>query len=272
MKSKNLVFSVDNYPPHHTIAEMQLWPPPQGTINECFPLQLDLTFDCEVVQTPRSEIEVSLKGSEIVLVTENCSVVRGSRLGDEILQPYELGELNQSVIDALEDQQTLDGGVTLAIQPGFGGSLFAVFKRFRSKRTSNQQNRIINKATRFHRIICRSGNRWEIVEPLLPHLLRGRYLGETTTEGEIEKSKPLCLISALTTGATVKIYLMIRQNDISLKVTRKRLVPERIHRNQEAIINRLACREITSSLGLQPAARDGAICIGYATIQVADGD
>lgn len=252
-------FCVENTNSHQSLAEMEIWTPPQGTKPEVIPLDIDLRFDNEVVQCEKGALLVSLLGAEIQLLLEGFEVVRGSKFGDEINEPYVVTEIIQSVQTSLEERAESGIGFNVALSKKPSGQIFGLIKRRRKKKKDSSVDNIAKAASRIFRVIARNGNRWSILEPISPHLLKGRYLGIQNNGGGSEKSAPLCWLTAVSFPAAAKVFL--RANSASINITEQE--PHRfghLTKNKKAVMAQIVRLSLSGKGGWIPGIQETSKC------------
>lgn len=257
----HIQFAVDNYPAQQNLAEMEIWPPPQGTIPQLIPVDLELRFDDQVIRTSAGDFLVSLSRANIQLVLDGMDVVRGSKFGDEINEPFVVADVVQSVRTELETKSESGYNLGVTLTKSAFGTISAFIKRKRKTKNTLNTDRIAKASINHYRVIARNNNRWSIVEPTEPYLLRGRYLGEKSGNTMNEKSDPICFLNLTSTPSEAKLFLRANFSDIHVVQynTENNFVASR---NKDAIISQLVRLSLYgskhSTLGLQESPeRDG---------------
>lgn len=238
MQELNII--IENTESSQTLCELQLWKPPQGTIAEAIPLSIDLDFDIEIVHTPAASFSVKARRATIHLRMTDADLVRGSRLGENALDPQMLAEVTQSVRHAIEAEAGIGGHAEIEVKPNILGRLVASvhWKKRRSKKSEHDY--IIKSSMRVSRIIPRTKGKWAIVEPVRPHILSGRYVG---SDGNQEIG-PLCLVTMRKNNCSTQIVVTVNRHDLDITQTNARLPRSR---NKIAIINEMVRRTIAPS-------------------------
>ncbi len=267
----NIEFEVENCNSQQSLAEIELWKPPQGTISQLIPVDIDLSFDKQVVQTRTGAIAVSLSGAELQLVLEGFQVVRGSKFGDEINEPYVIADITQSIRTSLEIEADSGFNFDVTVSRNPFGKIVGFLRRRKKSKSEFGVDNIAKVAVRLYRIIARNKNRWSVVEPKAPYLLKGRYLGERHNSAGAgdEKYTPLCLLNAVSLPATAKIFL--RANLTDIKVTDG---THKISRNKEAVIGQIIRLSLSGRdqiiHGVQETPEQESVLLGYSILRCQD--
>ncbi|MEO9496100.1 MAG: hypothetical protein ABJG42_16610, partial [Vibrio splendidus] len=175
----------------------------------------------------------------LYLTVSYAKVVRGSRLGEYAHDPDMVEQVTQSVRTAFENEIDATGSLELTVVPGLVGKLTGLvrLKNRRSKKT--ETDHIVQTATRISRILPRPKLKWDIVEPVAPNLLKGRYVG-TSDKKEVG---PLCLLTMEESSCVVEVSVAIKRQDVIIGDLVVSGAP-RESRNKQAIIDQLARRSI----------------------------
>lgn len=231
---------VENAPNSQTLCELQIWKPPQGTIAEAIPLSIDLDFDSETVHLPTTSFNVVARRATIHLRIVDADMVRGSRLGEHVLDPHMTADVTQSVRRAIESEIGAKGIIDVAVKPNIFGRLGASvsWKRRRSKK--DEHDFIVKSSMRVSRVLPRTNGKWVIVEPVQPYLLTGRYVG---SDGKNEIG-PLCLITMRGSSCRVQVIVTVNRQDLDIVQTNARAQK---NRNKIAILNEMAKRAIATN-------------------------
>lgn len=266
-------FLTENNNSQQSLAEMELWPPEQGTPEQLVPLDIELRFDKHVIRRLDGDLTVALTGAEIELVLEGFQVVRGSRFGDEINKPYEVAEITQSIREGLESETNigLDIDVTISKNP-FGRVVGYWKKRRKSKRAINVNN-VAKIAVRAYRIVARNNNRWTVVEPTSPHILLGRYLGERYDSYDSEKCTPLCLLTKVSSPAIAKVFLRTNYSSIQV-IDHSDGNQSRFSKNKQAVISQIVRLSLSRSenitYGIQETSQRESALLACSTLRCQD--
>jgi hypothetical protein len=267
----DLKFSATDWPIKHTLASFELWPPGQGAVREMLPLDLELRFDCERIETPNQTIRVSLVRADIAVLLDGLTVVRGSRFGDVINEPYDLYDLIDASNAQLEAETERKGGASFSLSRDVFGSLFATVTGRRRKSTSHALDRIGKFAAKQYRVVARNGNRWTVMEPRTPFIPNGRVLG---IRSDAEKADPLCLLELRKVPATARVFVFVHQNDIRLEFEPNSGFA--LTRNKQVVASILARRAIQHSeiniSGSVPSTDGGGIMLCYAELKCDGAD
>ena len=231
---------VENTPSSQTLCELRLWKPAQGSLAEAVPLSVDLDFDAESIQFPAASFDVRVRKATIHLSMTDAELVRGSRLGEYVIDPHMIAEVTQSVRQAMETEVGAEGRLEVEVKPNILGRLVgSVFWRKRKSKKA-EHDHIVKSAMRVSRIIPRTAGRWAIVEPVSPHLLSGRLMG---SDGENEIG-PLCLLTMRSRSCLTQIVISADRNDLSVQHVGH---GQASSRNKEAVLSQMARRSISSN-------------------------
>lgn len=183
--------TIENCATSQNLCQLTIWKPRQGTLLEAVPISIDLDFDVEHVSFPTTTFSICASRATLHLNIVDADIVRGSRLGEFAHSQDLVAEVTQSVRSAIETDTEIGGKIDVTVQRGFFGALTALvsWKKRRSRRTENDH--ILKSAKRIFRVSPRPNLRWDIVEPVTPHILRGRYIGATGAQD----APALCLIT-----------------------------------------------------------------------------
>lgn len=231
--------TVENTANAQSLCELELWKPPQGTIAEAVPLSIDLDFDSEIVHFPTASFSVRARRATIHLRVTDADIVRGSRLGEYALDTQMTAEVTQSVRNAIETEVGAEGHIEADVKPNVLGRLMAsvFWKKRRSKRA--EHDHIIKSSLRVSRIIPRTKGKWAAVEPVKPHILSGRFIGN---DGDKEIG-PLCLLTMHGANCHCQISVTVNRQDLDIEATAGGLPASR---NKIVIIEEMARRGISS--------------------------
>lgn len=260
---------VENAPNSQTLCDLQVWRPPQGTIAEVIPLSIDLDFDSETVHLPTTSFNVVARRATIHLRIVDADVVRGSRLGEHVLDQHMTADVTQSVRRAIEDEIAAEGIINVEVKPSILGKFVAsvLWKRRRSKK--QEHDCIVKSSMRVLRVTPRTNGRWVIVEPIRPYLLTGRYIG---SDGTIEIG-PLCFITMRGSSCRVQVVVTVNRQDLDIVQT-KAIVQKT--RNKIAILNEMAKRAIATNqvtnFPLPPNISQQDIVLTRSTLEVSSED
>lgn len=228
-------------PSSQEICEINLWNPPQGSIKEAVPLSLDLDFHTEEVVLPCAKFDVFCNRATIYLKLTDAVVVRGSRLGEHVHDPSMVEDVTQSVRVSIENETEAEGRIEVTVQKIFSGKLTGFVKRIKRKSKKAERDHIIKTATRISRISPRPKLKWDIVEPVAPNYLKGRYIG-------IEKEKeigPLCLITMEKDKCSAEVKVAIKKQDLIIRNISV-LNTHVENRNKQAVIEQVVRRSLMS--------------------------
>lgn len=231
---------VDNTVNSQSLCELQLWKPPQGTISEAIPVSIDLDFASEEVQLPSAIFNVRARRAAIHLRMTDADPVRGSRLGEHVLDPQMTADVTQSIRHAIETETTAEGIIGVEVKPNILGRLAASisWKKRRSKKA--EHDHIVKSSMRVSRIIPRTNGKWAIVEPVSPHILAGRYIGSA---GETEVG-PLCLITMRGGRCLAQVVVTVNRQDLHIEQVNTEMGRTR---NKVAVISEMARRSIAAN-------------------------
>lgn len=231
---------VENTASSQMLCELELWKPPQGTIAEAIPLSIDLDFGAEVVQLPTASFNVLARRAAIHLRMTDADLVRGSRLGEHVLDPQMTADVTQSVRHAIETETGAEGRIEVEVKPNILGRMVAsvFWKKRRSKKS--EHDHIVKSSMRVSRVIPRTNGRWAIVEPVNPHILNGRYVG---SDGEKEVG-PLCLLTMRGSSCLTQIVVSVNRQD--LEIVQENAGVQHT-RNKVAVIGEMARRAIATN-------------------------
>jgi hypothetical protein len=232
--------TVENTENSQTLCELELWRPPQGTISEAIPLSIDLDFDAETVQLPTTSFSVRTRRATVHLGMTDADLVRGSRLGEYVLDPQMTADVTQSVRQAIETETGAEGLIEVEVKPNiFGRMAASVFwKKRRSKKA--EHDHIVKSSMRVSRVIPRTGGKWAVVEPVAPHVLSGRYVG---SDGEKEVG-PLCLLTMRGEACLVQVIVTVNRQDLNIEQNN---AGAQHSRNKVAVLDEMARRAIASN-------------------------
>lgn len=234
-----LVSKIESAPSAQELCEMQVWRPPQGSLKEAIPLSIDLDFFAEHVAFPTTTFSASATRVTLYLKTLHASVVRGSRLGEYALDPDMVEEVTQSVRNAIENEIDATGSLEVTVEPGFFGKLTGLVRWRKRKSNIRERDHFIKTATRITRISPRPRLKWDIVEPIAPCILRGRYIG-AYKDAEIG---PLCLLTMEKSPCVVELKVAVKRQDIAIGDMAVSGSSIR-SRNKQAVLEQLARRSI----------------------------
>lgn len=266
-------FHVTHFPSGLELAELQVWLPEQGHDSAVFPLELEVRFSSEYVETPNHTLRVSPKQAEIVLVLEGCEIERGSRLGEYVRASSERVTHKVTLNEELERTKGISGGLFAKLfAPGAAtGSANASAYVEMKQKISEASEETASSEKSLLRVIARTRNRWTLQEPLPPFVLDGLYIGEKQAgdEGYV----PLCCIKKQGGPFGIKIWLRIPSR--ALSVSLDSLSDSAIqNRNQEAIVQQLIRRSVSlpsqERHGEQPPSSQNFLDVAFA--KLAGGD
>ena len=235
-----LTATIENSISSQTLCQLELWQPPQGSIPEALPISIDLDFDVEDIHFATTSFTVTAQKALVHLRTQDADVVRGTRLGEHVLDPNMVAEVTQSVRLATESETGTEGRIEVEVAPNFLGRLIGTvfWKKRKSKRA--ELDHIIKAAFRVSRIIPRTAGRWAILEPVRPHILKGRFIG---TDGEDEIG-PLCLLTMREDVCLVQVVISANRDDLNIRQTS---APNQTPRskNKKAVLSQMIRRSIS---------------------------
>lgn len=231
---------VENSASSQTLCGLELWRPLQGAIAEAIPLSIDLDFDTEIVQLPAFSFRVRARRATIHLRMTNADLIRGSRLGEYVLDPQMIADVTQSVRHAIETEAGAQGHIEVEVKPNIFARLTAsvFWRRRRSKKS--EHDHIVKSSMRVSRVIPRTNGKWSIVEPVEPHILNGRYIG---SDGEKEVG-PLCLLTMRGSSCLVQVVVTVNRQDLDILQNN---TGAQHSRNKVAVINTMVRRTVASN-------------------------
>lgn len=174
--------TIESIPSNQKLCELELWSPPQGSLNEAVPISIDLDFFIENIALSTAAFSTSAARATLHVKVSGGKVVRGSRLGEYALDPDMVAEVTQSVRIAIENEIDITGTIDVSVKPGFFGKLTGLVRWTHRKSKKIERDHIIKTATRISRISPRPKLKWDVVEPVAPNILTGRYIGNTGDE------------------------------------------------------------------------------------------
>lgn len=266
-------FLIENRNSNQSLAEMELWPPEQGTPEQLVPLDIELRFDKHVIRKLDGDLTVALTGAEIELVLEGFQVARGSRFGDVINEPYEVAEITQSIRTDLESETDIGLNIDVTVSKNPIGRVVGYWKKRRkSKRAINVDN-VAKIAVRAYRVVARNNNRWSVLEPRSPHILTGRYLGERDDSNNSEKYTPLCLLTKVSSPAIAKIFLRTNYSSIQI-VDHSDENQSGLSKNKQAVISQIVrlslSRSENTASGIQETPQRDSALLACSTLSCQD--
>lgn len=233
--------TIENSPSSQEICELNLWSPPQGSIKEAVPISVDLDFSKEQVILQSSRFYVSSSRAKIYLKIIDAELVRGSRLGEYVHDPNMVGEVTQSVRSSMENELEASGKLEVTVGPKFFNTLTGFVRwRKRASKTS-ERDHLVNTTVKVSRISPRPKLKWDVVEPISPCILNGRYLG---LAGGVEIG-PLCLLTMRKDACVVEVKIAVKRQDIvvtDMQVSRGYVGS----RNKEAVLHQIIRRCLIS--------------------------
>ncbi|WP_170508680.1 hypothetical protein [Ruegeria arenilitoris] len=260
-----LYSSIENSPASQSLCELELWSPAQGSVETAVPISIDLDFDAEQIDFATVSFEVRARRATIHLSVVDAEVVRGSRIGEFVLDPHMVAEVTQCVRHAVEAETAAEGRIEVEVAPNFLGRLVGLVSWKKRKSKKAEHDYIVKSAMRVSRIIPRTAGKWSVVEPLNPHVLNGRLMG---SDGEKEIG-PLCLLTMRDEKCLVQVIVSVDRNDLSIKRTGAGIP---VSRNKEAVISQLARRSIASSqvaeFSLPPNIRRSEVVLARSVMEV----
>jgi hypothetical protein len=226
------------------------------------------------LHTEHGVIEASLRRADIEVVLENFVVVRGSRYGDSINEPYDVHELIDASRDQLEQESEAGGELELSIKRGIFGRATALFKRRKRRSRKAETDRIAKVSVHQYRIVARNQNRWTVSETRVPYILSGRYLGALQGDGRNE-STPLCLLSLRKAPALARVLVYAHPDDLHFTL-RGRTAASPVPRNKEVLAGIVAARTLSrrslDRTGIRPLHGSGklVLCCSELICEVSD--
>ncbi len=245
-------YNVINTPSSQNLAELDLWLPPQGAPRVMVPLLIDLRFAREVVALPQLRVEVAARRAKVRLTLSGGEVVRNSRYGDHLNTPYITTEIMESARKILEQEQEASATGEFGIAQGIFGRLSAKLFAKRSKKTAVESDSLVKVAVNAYRIVYRTKDCWDIIEPIPPRILSGKYLGDSYESRDGDRMEPLCFLTFTKNGQTVDIWLSVDRQDLTFSLF-DRVKAAKISRNREAVIGELLRRSVPTSAISGPA-------------------
>lgn len=260
----DLKFEAYNHPQNGEICAMQLWPPAQGTEWHSVPISLDLEFAAQSVEFPDFVVEVSAKSAIIHLVVEQMEICRGTKFGEDVLEPYAVLEVQETVSKLVEEEAIGEFKGGFDISRSFLGEVRAFWRRVRRKKKQSVES--LNVERRVSRVAPTTRDRWKVSEPYSNGKLSGKYLG-LRSDGQED---PLCLVSLFSPSAKAEIYLFLDAGNLFFEFSNS-AGKMAVSRNREAIISEIARCGISNSFVMKatnpPHKKQNELLIGYATLQ-----
>lgn len=90
--------TVENSITSQTLCELQLWSPEQSSITAAVSLSVDLDFDVENIQFATKSFDVRVRKATVHLNMTDADLLRGSRLGEHVVDPYMVAEVSPRTI------------------------------------------------------------------------------------------------------------------------------------------------------------------------------
>lgn len=239
-------YSVTNTVSTQSLGELDLWLPPQGTPRVMVPVLIDLRFAREVISLPNVRIEVSARKARLRLTVSGSEVARNSRYGDLLNAPYITAEIVESARKLLEQEQEASATGEFGIAQGLFGKLTAKIFSRRLKKTAIETDNLVKVAVNSYRVIYRTRNCWDVIEPIPPRILTGKYLGDSIGSRDGDMMEPLCFLTFHSNGECADIWLSVDRSDLNLALFDQRTSLQ-ISRNREAVIGELIRRSVPSS-------------------------
>lgn len=275
MTENRIEFSAFNTPTSQSLAELELWPVPQGTPHVMVPVQIDLRFDKEIVSLPKVRIAITARKAKIRISLADVFVVRDSRFGDDLNDPYLISEVTESARKLQEREVSARIRGALGISRDIFGRLTAVLHGGLSNKSTSEHDNILKTTVKQFRIIYRGNNCWDVVEPLSPNILSGKYLGNTTVAREGERADPLCLLAFSKKGQLVDIWISVDRSDLEFAVIDQNYF-KAVSRNREAVIGELLRRSVSKNYidrsPLPPQLTLGEIILCHSRLEANDGN
>ena len=268
-----LKFSSTNHATAQFLCELEVWAPPQGSTADIAPFSVDLRFSSEEIETSTVKLIVFARQATLVARLRNAEVVRGSKYGDHIHDPYLAAELIEHANSLIENTTEFSGDAQVEVKRALFGNFFAslTFRKNKRKRKLAEVDNIVKVSYGLHRVISRPKNRWKICEPRPPYRLEGKYLGENLSSIAGDKTDPLFLFSTTSTPASVSAEVYISEKDIDVSVA-EGVGKAKISQNKAAIIAILAKRSVLNSVVSQQALREKTsseeICLQLGSVDV----
>ena len=271
MRQDEFKFEANNNNGSQTLVELHIWPPSQGTDRLVAPLNLDLRFGSEIVETKRATIEIFAKSAEISLYLSGVSVVGNSRFGDQIKSPYVIQEITESLQQLVEAEATAGYKGEFSLEEGFWGNFLVSWRKRKSRSDKIQADNLIKVSSRFYRIVPRNGNVWTVREPIKPHKLAGRYLGEVAVGDLSGKSDPLCLLTFRKKTDRLNVVVSVQPRNLGVDISSKNFIPA-LSNNKKVVIAELLRRSLVLNsqmpLGVQPNLPPYSIILSRSTLGV----
>lgn len=227
------------------IVDLDIWPPSQGSYARCSPLVAELRFAFEEIFTQSHNISVRARRAKLTVWTSGAEIVRGSRLGDQVNEPYVSSDVELEAISQINLESGSEFSGEISVEKGIWGGLTAKFFKRRSKKVQDSTNHLTKVKSKIHRLFPINSNTWMVVEPLPPGILSGRYLGTSQDEQDRGLSLPLCLLDFKEEKATITIELSIDAIDLEIKSRANGLVRGSTP-NQKAIVQLLLKKNRTA--------------------------
>lgn len=272
MAWQGLKTSVQKIPAAHDLVDLDAWPAPQGTQPELIPLMIDLSFGSELVETENLQIRVQVKRATIALQLKGLEIVKGSKFGDQINEPFLVAEVVESIRNQLYSERSLDVNVKVNLVKGFFGDLLAIITRKKSIKSDNGLENVIKAAKRIYRVFPNGRRKWQVIEPLAPNILTGRFLGQVINGMGGERTEPLCFLELETDTALCLVQVFVSPSDLYFECTSDK-GNRSLSRAKQVVIDAVARRSVDRSrlhVGTLPVgtASDD-ICLGAVSLEVA---
>ena len=204
--------TIENCATTQDLCQLTIWRPRQGSLPEAVPISVDLDFDAEHVSLPSASFTVCTTRATLHLKVTDADLVRGSRLGEFVHDQDLVAEITQAVRIANESEFEVGGKIDITVQKGLFGMLTALVSWRKRKSRKAENDHILKSAKRIARVSPRTNLRWDIVEPVAPNILRGRYIGAV---GEHE-GPALCLITMRKQRCLVRVDVVVNRNDLMI--------------------------------------------------------
>jgi hypothetical protein len=262
---------VHRAPVAHDLVDLDAWPAPQGTQPELIPLMIDLSFGSEIIEVRNLQIRVHVKRASITLQLKDIEVVKGSRFGEQINEPFLVAEVVDSVQNLLAAERSSGINLQVKFEKGFFGELLALVSRKRTKKHEHKLENLIKVAKRIYRVFPIGRRKWQVIEPLSPNILSGRFLGEVAVGIGGERSAPLCFLELEAQTGVCVVQVSANPNDLYFECSNK-TSGRSLSRAKQVVIDAVARRSVDRSRllpGTMPigVASDD-ICLGAVSLEV----
>lgn len=228
------------------LVHLDLWAPPQGCDESCIPIEVDLGFGIVEWSKGTRSFQSKIRSAKLTLVLTSAEIIRGSRYGDFIHEPYDVHRVIEQSKEAREDARASGTGaaLTASIEKGPGGNVD--FKTGKETRKRNEESITIEKNITRRRVIPLGENCWQIREIDGLGVLEGKYLGVQNGAS----SSPLCIVSG-STECRFQVYITISVRDLTTEI----LDQNWLSRNKQAVVDYLlgSRAEVKPEFRINPA-------------------